>query len=94
MHFRTFAAYLGLGVTYSSLGFAKPVANPVIDIIPRQTVSPGGPPCGQNNGKQLLELIITLSSRLLSFKNKGTLRNKKRCLGHVPKEESIVLLFA
>lgn len=30
--------------------FASPVLpNPVIDLVPRQTITPGGKPCGQNN---------------------------------------------
>jgi len=28
---------------------ANPIASPVIDLIPRQTIIPGGKPCGQNN---------------------------------------------
>ncbi len=31
-------------------GFASPVKpNPVVDLLPRQTITPGGKPCGQNN---------------------------------------------
>ncbi|KAK4160716.1 putative laccase precursor [Cladorrhinum sp. PSN259] len=33
----------------SSLVSASPAPNPVIDILPRQTITPGGKPCGQNN---------------------------------------------
>ena len=30
--------------------FASPVhPNPVVDLAPRQTITPGGKPCGQNN---------------------------------------------
>ncbi|KAK3934272.1 laccase [Diplogelasinospora grovesii] len=33
----------------SSLTAATPLATPVIDLLPRQTITPGGKPCGQNN---------------------------------------------
>ena len=49
MHFYKLVLYLASVLGIASSGLAKPLANPVVDIVPRQTITPGGPPCGQNN---------------------------------------------
>jgi hypothetical protein len=49
MLFDSLRVGLGMGLAVAPLALANPMPNPVAELVPRQTITPGGPPCGQNN---------------------------------------------
>jgi hypothetical protein len=49
MVFSSLLAGVGASIIFTSLALANPLPDPVANLVPRQTITPGGPPCGQNN---------------------------------------------